>query len=64
MIDVLKKIDETLPLWEVVIIAVALFVIVVVLILWWAFGYNLVVVTEQPESVEAVALAAPLLKAL
>jgi hypothetical protein len=37
--------DKVVPLWEVIVIVLALMAIAAVLVLWWAFGYNLVVVT-------------------
>ena len=61
MLDALHKIDQTVPLWELLVIGLALLAIALVLILWWAFGYNLVVVTHQPDSMQPVSLAAALL---
>ncbi len=60
MLNILRTLDETVPLWELVVIGVALMAIAAVLILWWAFGYNLTVVTQQPDTMEAVQLAATL----
>ena len=61
MLHYIKMLDQTIPLWEVLVLALAMMAIAVVLILWWAFGYNLVVVTDQPASIKAAALAAALL---
>jgi len=60
MIDVLKAIDRVIPLWEAAVILIALFLIVLVLVLWWAFGYNLIVVPDVV-AVKPPALAASLL---
>ncbi len=59
MIGVLKSIDRFIPLWEAAVILLALFLIVLVLVLWWAFGYNLIVVPEA--AAKPAALAASLL---
>ena len=61
MLEILKSLDQTIPLWELIVLGLALMAIAAVLILWWAFGYNLVVVTNQPDTMEAVSLAASLL---
>jgi hypothetical protein len=58
MIGILKSIDKYIPLWELLVIVIALFSIVLVLILWWAFGYNLIVVPEPTELLKPAALAA------
>jgi len=57
MIGILKSIDKYIPLWELLVIGFALFAILLVLILWWAFGYNLIVVPETQEAAKPAALA-------
>ncbi|MFH1055661.1 MAG: hypothetical protein V1744_06170 [Candidatus Altiarchaeota archaeon] len=54
MWNLLKSIDKVIPLWEALVIALALFAIVLVLVLWWAFGYNLIVVPEVVTAVKPV----------
>ncbi|MFH0862016.1 MAG: hypothetical protein V1875_03200 [Candidatus Altiarchaeota archaeon] len=62
MLAVLKGIDKYIPLWEAAVIFFALFAIVLVLVLWWAFGYNLIIVPEPSASVmKPASLAATLL---
>ena len=61
MLEILKSLDQTIPLWELIVLGLALMAIAAVLILWWAFGYNLVVLTNQPDTMQAVSLAASLL---
>jgi len=61
MLRYIQMLDKTLPVWEVIVLLLALTAIALVLILWWAFGYNLIAVTEQPDSIKAVSLAAALL---
>jgi hypothetical protein len=61
MIGVLKAIDKYIPLWEAGVIMLALFLIVLVLVLWWAFGYNLIAITEAGPAAKPAALAASLL---
>jgi hypothetical protein len=51
MLNIIKLIDRVLPLWEVIVVGFALFAIVLVLVLWWAFGYNLIVIPEPTASV-------------
>jgi hypothetical protein len=58
MLDIIKVVDRFIPLWEMIVIVLALFLIVVVLVLWWAFGYNLIVV---PEAAQPASLVASLL---
>ena len=57
MIRTIKMLDQVIPVWEVLVIIGALLAIVIVLILWWAFGYNLVVISETPASMGAGFLA-------
>jgi len=62
MLTVLKGIDKYIPLWEAAVILFALFAIVLVLVLWWAFGYNLIIVPEPAAAaMKPAALAASLL---
>ena len=61
MLDVIKLIDRAVPIWEIFVIGLAMFGIVLVLVLWWAFGYNLIVVPEPTAVVKPAALAASLL---
>jgi hypothetical protein len=61
MANILGLIDRYIPLWEAAVILLALFAILLVLILWWAFGYNLIVVPEPTAVVKPAALAASLL---
>lgn len=44
MLKHIKMLDRFIPLWEILVIFLALAAIVLVLVLWWAFGYNLVVI--------------------
>ena len=60
MIRTIKMLDRVIPLWEIIVIVAALFAIVLVLVLWWAFGYNLVVSIDKAPSF-AAQLAAPLM---
>jgi len=62
MLDVLKAVDKVIPLWELAVVFLAVLAIVVILVLWWAFGYNLVVVPENiPQAAQPAALALSLL---
>jgi hypothetical protein len=62
MFNTIRIVDRVIPLWELLVLAFALFAIVLVLVLWWAFGYNLIVVPEQvPAAVKPAALALSLL---
>ncbi len=61
MITQIQMLDRVVPLWEILVIVFALAAILLVLVLWWAFGYNLVVVIDKPPTLETVALASALL---
>jgi len=61
MLNLLKAIDRVIPLWELIVIGMALLGIAVVLVLWWAYGYNLVVAPEPVLAQPVVTLAASLL---
>jgi ammonia channel protein AmtB len=61
MLGYIKMLDQNLPLWEVIVLVLALLAIALVLILWWAYGYNLIVVTQQPDSMQPAALISSLL---
>jgi hypothetical protein len=61
MLNIIKLIDRVLPLWEMIVVGLALFGIVLVLVLWWAFGYNLIVIPEPTAAlVKPAALLLPL----
>ena len=60
MISQIKMLDKMIPLWEILVIFLALFAIVLVLVLWWAFGYNLTVVAPN-EAAAPLALASVLI---
>jgi hypothetical protein len=61
MIKTIKMLDQTIPLWEILVIGLALLAIVAVLVLWWAFGYNLTVVTPEPATMKPVVFAGSLI---
>ena len=44
MLRYIKLLDQTIPIWEIIVVFLALLMIALVLVLWWAFGYNLVLV--------------------
>jgi len=44
---------SSIPLWEILILIIAGFVILVVLILWYFFGYNYAI-TDITQSIEKV----------
>jgi len=46
MLKIIQLVDRIIPFWELIVVGLALFAIVLVLLLWWAFGYNLIVVPE------------------
>ncbi|MBU0762248.1 MAG: hypothetical protein KKD39_04430 [Candidatus Altiarchaeota archaeon] len=56
MITQIKMLDRVIPLWEILVIVLALAAILLVLVLWWAFGYNLSVIVQKPLSIEPAAL--------
>jgi len=59
MLNLIKMVDRVLPLWELIVLAIAFVAIALVLVLWWAFGYNLIVVPG--EVIKPASLAASLL---
>ena len=61
MLKLIKVLDKTIPLWEIIVILFALAAIVLVLVLWWAFGYNLIVVPEQVDAIKPAVFAASLI---
>jgi hypothetical protein len=61
MLNTIRIVDRAIPLWEILVVFFALFAIVLVLVLWWAFGYNLIVVPEPAPILKPASLAASLL---
>jgi hypothetical protein len=61
MSDLKFLIPENIPLWEMTVEAVALVVMLLVLVLWYFFGYDLVVVPNQPNVINPAALGAALI---
>lgn len=43
MLRQIKMLDRTVPVWEIIVMILAFLLIALVLVIWWAFGYNLVV---------------------
>jgi hypothetical protein len=46
MLKLIKIIDRVIPLWELIVVVLAIAAITLVVVLWWAFGYNLVVAPD------------------
>lgn len=50
-----------IPVWEILVFALAAFVIFIVFILWFLFGYDLEVVAHRGPSMQAASLVLALL---